>query len=66
MGWLNPPVRFEPDGTYWDNGIDGHYATGLDFDSYGTEWAAYGDIYSYNSEKKIRGFLEKFPTYWLL
>ena len=49
MGWLNPPVRFQPDSTYWNNGIDGHYATGLDFDSYGTEWAAYGDVYSYNS-----------------
>lgn len=49
LGWSNPPVRFHPDGSYWNDGIEGKYATGLDFDTYGTEWAAYGDVYSYNS-----------------
>ena len=42
--WLNPPIRFHTDGSLWDDGINGNYATGLDIDTYSAYWAAYGSI----------------------
>ncbi|MDP1677831.1 MAG: two-component regulator propeller domain-containing protein [Bacteroidota bacterium] len=56
-GWINPQVKFKPDGSYWNNGIDGTYATGLDFDGFNALWTAYGSIKTQN----LSGITEWFP-----
>jgi len=46
-GWINPPIRFHPNGTVWLGGIPTsppRYVTGLDFDGYGAYWGAYGSV----------------------
>jgi len=46
-GWLDPPIRFHPNGSLWMGGIPTdppRYVTGLDFDGYGKYWGSYGSI----------------------
>ena len=51
QGWLNPPVKFLPDGSFWHDGIAGKYVTGLDFDSYDALWGAYGSVMQYDNSR---------------
>ncbi len=48
-GWIDPEIKFKPDGSFWRDGIHGQYATGLDYDGYDALWAAYGTIMTQNS-----------------
>jgi len=49
QGWIDPEVKFKPDGSFWHIGIDGQYATGLDYDGSDALWTAYGSIKTQNS-----------------
>ncbi len=49
LGWIDPQIRFHPDGTYWSDGINGQFMSGVDFDSHGDEWGAQGSVYELDS-----------------
>jgi streptogramin lyase len=56
-GWIDPEIKFKPDGSFWNDSFHGEYVTGRDFDGFNALWGAFSSIMTLNSN----GFKEWLP-----